>query len=85
MDLSTGENHIHGSLPTPNDMATEVLTDDELMGYMQEAVKWDMDRRNRFPELRPKEIAKMLEKPYKPLVDFRHYGQNSHWSGRGQK
>ncbi len=25
------------------------------------------------------------EKPYRPLVNIRHYGQNSHWSGRGQR
>ncbi len=25
------------------------------------------------------------EKPYRPLVDFRYHGSNSHWSGRGQR
>ncbi len=73
---------------TPNDIAAEML---------REAVEEFCPKKHPHPiAMQPSDeflskcdIAKTEfvfgEKPYRPLVNIRHYGQNSHWSGRGQR
>ncbi len=80
MDLSTGENHIRTSgMPKGKLHGYELI--DELNREYREA--------NGIPEpvaeTRTVILHTITEKPYRPLVNIRHYGQNSHWSGRGQK
>ncbi len=45
----------------------------------------EMDLSTGENRIRTSEDIGAEEKPYKPLVDFRHYGQNSHSIGRGYR
>ncbi len=66
---------------TPNDIAKALMS----------PIRWTPEEGfSREPELgdsiHPQLPKRLTEaKPYRPLVNIRHYGQNSHWSGRGQR